>query len=62
MRRPPCPARKLVYPRIADMTDPTARAALQFGAGLLGLLGLFRDNQTGADHYAAACLKKAKRH
>jgi Asp-tRNA(Asn)/Glu-tRNA(Gln) amidotransferase A subunit family amidase len=44
----------------ADMTDPTARSALQSGAGLLELLRLFRGNQTAADHYAAACLEKAR--
>ena len=42
------------------MTDPTARAALQSGAGLLELLRLFHSNQTAADHYAAACLERAK--
>src|ERR1700749_147555 len=42
------------------MTDPTARSALQSGAGLLELLRLFRGNQTAADHYAAACLEKAR--
>src|SRR6201994_606736 len=42
------------------MTDPTARSALQSGAGLLELLRLFRGNQTAADHYAAACLEQAK--
>src|ERR1700748_1488721 len=42
------------------MTDPTARSALHSGAGLLELLRLFRGNQTAADHYAAACLEKAR--
>src|SRR6201996_314179 len=42
------------------MTDPTARSALQSGAGLLELLRLFRGNQTAADHYAAACLEQAR--
>ena len=42
------------------MTDPTARSALQSGAGLLELLRLFRGNQTAADHYATACLEKAR--
>jgi Asp-tRNA(Asn)/Glu-tRNA(Gln) amidotransferase A subunit family amidase len=42
------------------MTDPTARSALQSGAGLLELLRLFRGNQTAADQYAAACLEKSR--
>ncbi len=42
------------------MTDPTARSALQSGAGLLELLRLFEDNPAAADHYAAACLERAK--
>jgi Asp-tRNA(Asn)/Glu-tRNA(Gln) amidotransferase A subunit family amidase len=42
------------------MTDPTARSALQPGAGLLELLRLFRGNQAAADHYAAECLEQAK--
>jgi Asp-tRNA(Asn)/Glu-tRNA(Gln) amidotransferase A subunit family amidase len=42
------------------MTDPTARSALQSGAGLLELLRLFRGNQTAADHYAACCLEKTR--
>lgn len=41
------------------MTDPTARSALQSGAGLLELLRLFRGNPTAADQYAAACLERA---
>jgi Asp-tRNA(Asn)/Glu-tRNA(Gln) amidotransferase A subunit family amidase len=43
------------------MTDPAAYAALQSGAGLLELLRLFRDNPTAADHYAAACLERARK-
>jgi Asp-tRNA(Asn)/Glu-tRNA(Gln) amidotransferase A subunit family amidase len=35
------------------MTEPT-------GAGVLELLCLFKDNQTAADRYAAACLEKAE--
>ncbi|SDT59954.1 amidase [Bradyrhizobium canariense] len=42
------------------MTDPTARSALQSGAGVLELLRLFRDDQAAADAYAAACLEKTK--
>jgi Asp-tRNA(Asn)/Glu-tRNA(Gln) amidotransferase A subunit family amidase len=42
------------------MTDPAARSALQSGAGLLELLRVFRGNQTAADHYAAACLERAR--
>jgi Asp-tRNA(Asn)/Glu-tRNA(Gln) amidotransferase A subunit family amidase len=42
------------------MTDPTARSALQSGAGLLELLRLFRGNQTAADQYATSCLEKAR--
>jgi Asp-tRNA(Asn)/Glu-tRNA(Gln) amidotransferase A subunit family amidase len=42
------------------MTDPTARATLESGAGVLGLLRLFRSNEALSDHYATACLEKAK--
>ncbi len=42
------------------MTDPTARSAPESGAGVLELLRRFRADQTLADHYAAACLEKAK--
>jgi Asp-tRNA(Asn)/Glu-tRNA(Gln) amidotransferase A subunit family amidase len=42
------------------MTDPTARSAPQSGAGVLELLRRFEDDQSLADHYAAACLEKAK--
>src|SRR5580692_11122618 len=42
------------------MTDPAVRSALQSGAGLLELLRLFRGDPTAADHYAAACLEKAR--
>lgn len=42
------------------MTDPTAPSTPESGAGVLELLRRFRDDQTLADHYAAACLEKAK--
>jgi Asp-tRNA(Asn)/Glu-tRNA(Gln) amidotransferase A subunit family amidase len=42
------------------LTDPAARSALQSGAGLLELMRLFRDNPAAADHYAAACLERAR--
>jgi amidase len=42
------------------MTDPTARSAPQSGAGVLELLRLFKDDSAAADHYAAACLERAK--
>jgi Asp-tRNA(Asn)/Glu-tRNA(Gln) amidotransferase A subunit family amidase len=42
------------------MTDSTARSASPSGAGVLELLRLFKDDQTAADRYAAACLEKAK--
>jgi Asp-tRNA(Asn)/Glu-tRNA(Gln) amidotransferase A subunit family amidase len=42
------------------MTDPTARAAADTGAGVLELLRLFKDDQAFADQYAAARLEKAK--
>jgi amidase len=42
------------------MTDPTARSAPESGAGVLELLRRFKDDQSLADHYAAACLEKAK--
>jgi Asp-tRNA(Asn)/Glu-tRNA(Gln) amidotransferase A subunit family amidase len=42
------------------MTDPAVRSALQSGAGLLELLRLFRGDPTAADHYAAACLERAR--
>jgi amidase len=42
------------------MTDPTARTTLESGTGVLGLLRLFRSNEALSDHYAAACLEKAK--
>ena len=42
------------------MTDPTARSAPQSGAGVLELLRRFKDDQSLADHYAAACLERAK--
>jgi Asp-tRNA(Asn)/Glu-tRNA(Gln) amidotransferase A subunit family amidase len=42
------------------MTDPTARAAADTGAGVLELLRLFKDDQALADQYAAARLEKAK--
>jgi amidase len=45
---------------MTDMTDPTARAALQSGAGVLELLRLFKNDQAVADAYAAACLEKTK--
>ncbi|MGO8908200.1 MAG: amidase [Bradyrhizobium sp.] len=42
------------------MTDSIARSAPESGAGVLELLRRFRDDQSLADHYAAACLEKAK--
>jgi amidase len=42
------------------MTDPTARATLKSGAGVLELLRLFESDKTVADQYAAACLEQAK--
>lgn len=42
------------------MNDPTAPSAPESGAGVLELLRRFGDDQTLADHYAAACLEKAK--
>jgi Asp-tRNA(Asn)/Glu-tRNA(Gln) amidotransferase A subunit family amidase len=42
------------------MTDPTARSAPESGAGVLELLRLFKDDSAAADHYAAACLERAK--
>ena len=42
------------------MNDPTAPSAPESGAGVLQLLRRFKDDQTLADHYAAACLEKAK--
>jgi amidase len=45
---------------MTDMTDPTVRAALQSGAGVLELLRLFKNDQAAADAYAAACLEKTK--
>ena len=42
------------------MTDPIARSAPESGAGVLELLRRFKDDQSLADHYAAACLEKAK--
>ena len=42
------------------MNDPTAPSAPESGAGVLELLRRFKDDQTLADHYAAACLEKAK--
>src|ERR1700733_6965175 len=42
------------------MTDPTARSAPHSGAGVLGLLRLFKDDKSAADRYAATCLEQAK--
>src|SRR5580704_12992334 len=42
------------------MTDPTARSALNPGAGVLELLRLFKDDQAAADRYATARLEQAK--
>src|SRR5580704_338647 len=42
------------------MTDPTARSALNPGAGVLELLRLFKDDQAAADRYATARLEVAK--
>jgi Asp-tRNA(Asn)/Glu-tRNA(Gln) amidotransferase A subunit family amidase len=42
------------------MTDPTARSALESGAGVLELLRLFGDNEAVADRYASACLERAR--
>src|SRR5580704_7023280 len=42
------------------MTDPTARSALNPGAGVLELLRLFKQDQTIADQYAAGRLEQAK--
>jgi Asp-tRNA(Asn)/Glu-tRNA(Gln) amidotransferase A subunit family amidase len=42
------------------MTDPTARATLKSGAGVLELLRLFETDKTVADRYAAACLEQAR--
>jgi amidase len=42
------------------MTDPTARSAPKPGAGVLELLRLFKNDSAAADHYAAACLERAK--
>src|SRR6202166_4415654 len=42
------------------MTDPTKHSAPESGAGVLELLRHFKDDQAAADHYAAACLEKAK--
>jgi Asp-tRNA(Asn)/Glu-tRNA(Gln) amidotransferase A subunit family amidase len=42
------------------MTDPTARSALNPGAGVLELLRLFKDDQALADRYAADRLEQAK--
>jgi Asp-tRNA(Asn)/Glu-tRNA(Gln) amidotransferase A subunit family amidase len=41
------------------MTDPTARSALESGAGVLELLRLFRNDEAVADQYASACLERA---
>jgi Asp-tRNA(Asn)/Glu-tRNA(Gln) amidotransferase A subunit family amidase len=43
------------------MTDQTANAALQSGAGVLELLRLFEKDAAAADSYAAACLEKTRR-
>jgi Asp-tRNA(Asn)/Glu-tRNA(Gln) amidotransferase A subunit family amidase len=45
---------------MADMTDQTARSALQSGAGVLELLRLFEKDAAAADSYAAACLEKTR--
>jgi hypothetical protein len=42
------------------MTDPAARSAPETGAGVLGLLRPFKNDQKAADEYAAACLEQAK--
>jgi Asp-tRNA(Asn)/Glu-tRNA(Gln) amidotransferase A subunit family amidase len=42
------------------MTDPIARSAPNSGAGVLELLRHFKDDSAAADHYAAACLERAK--
>jgi amidase len=42
------------------MTDPTVRSDPKSGAGVLELLRLFKNDSTAADHYAAACLERAK--
>jgi Asp-tRNA(Asn)/Glu-tRNA(Gln) amidotransferase A subunit family amidase len=42
------------------MTDTIARSAPDSGAGVLELLRRFKDDSAAADHYAAACLERAK--
>ena len=42
------------------MTDPTARSTPESGAGVLGLLRLFKHDQALADQYAAGRLKQLK--
>jgi Asp-tRNA(Asn)/Glu-tRNA(Gln) amidotransferase A subunit family amidase len=42
------------------MTDPTAHSALKSGAGVVGLLRLFKSDQAAADRYASDCLERAK--
>jgi Asp-tRNA(Asn)/Glu-tRNA(Gln) amidotransferase A subunit family amidase len=42
------------------MTDVTASAAAEHGAGVLELLRLFKDDSAAADQYPALCLDKAK--
>jgi amidase len=42
------------------MTDPTTRFTPESGAGVLELLRRFKEDQPLADHYATACLEKAK--
>jgi Asp-tRNA(Asn)/Glu-tRNA(Gln) amidotransferase A subunit family amidase len=42
------------------MTDPTARSAAEAGAGVIELLRRFKHDPSAADHYAAACLERAR--
>jgi Asp-tRNA(Asn)/Glu-tRNA(Gln) amidotransferase A subunit family amidase len=42
------------------MTEPAAHSVAKPGAGVLELLRAFKDNPGAADHYADACLQKAK--
>jgi Asp-tRNA(Asn)/Glu-tRNA(Gln) amidotransferase A subunit family amidase len=42
------------------MNDPTVRATLESGTGVLELLRRFKGNEPFADRYAASCLERAK--
>ena len=42
------------------MTDPTVRSASPSGAGIPRIAPTVQDDQAVADHYAAACLERAK--